>query len=172
MMSPFFSSAVLASICFTPFSFTAPCDISLLASLLLSVKPNENSSFANEADGWILTSRPTRTPTRCSRKCGKPGQLSIPQRRHDQGVTVQKSTAAPLIMFALYSPSNTYDGVFLANYAVINVHDQMTRVTGIASVSVFGAGNTPSASGCGPTAWRRSASPCRRSSTPCSSRTP
>ncbi len=59
----------------------------------------------------------------------------------NQGVTVQKSTAAPLIMFALYSPSNTYDGVFLANYAVININDQMTRVPGIASVQVFGAGN-------------------------------
>jgi hydrophobic/amphiphilic exporter-1 (mainly G- bacteria), HAE1 family len=58
-----------------------------------------------------------------------------------QGVTVQKSTAAPLIMFALSSPNDTYDGVFLANYAVININDQMTRVPGIASVSVFGAGN-------------------------------
>ncbi len=44
-------------------------------------------------------------------------------------------------MFALYSPNNTYDGVFLANYAYININDLMTRVPGIASVSVFGAGN-------------------------------
>ncbi|MEN9732392.1 MAG: hypothetical protein RLZ45_387, partial [Verrucomicrobiota bacterium] len=58
-----------------------------------------------------------------------------------QGVTVQKSTSSPLIMFALYSPDNTYDGVFLANYAVINLNDRMTRVPGIASVTVFGAGN-------------------------------
>jgi len=65
----------------------------------------------------------------------------LPSAVINQGVTVQKSTAAPLIMFALYSPSNTYDGVFLANYAVININDQMTRVPGIASVQVFGAGN-------------------------------
>jgi len=65
----------------------------------------------------------------------------LPSAVNTQGVTVQKSTAAPLIMFALYSPSNTYDGVFLANYAVININDLMTRVPGIASVSVFGAGN-------------------------------
>jgi len=58
----------------------------------------------------------------------------------NQGVTVQKSTAAPLIMFALYSPSNTYDSIFLANYSYININDAMTRVPGIASVSVFGAG--------------------------------
>ena len=43
-------------------------------------------------------------------------------------------------MFALYSPKGSYDNVFLANYAYININDQMTRVKGIASVSVFGAG--------------------------------
>ena len=58
----------------------------------------------------------------------------------NQGVTVQKSTSAPLIMFALYSPHNTYDSIFLANYSYININDQMTRIPGIASVSVFGAG--------------------------------
>src|SRR6266850_2138866 len=58
----------------------------------------------------------------------------------NQGVTVQKSTSSPLIMFALYSPKKTYDSIFLANYSYINVNDQMTRVRGIASVSVFGAG--------------------------------
>ncbi len=58
----------------------------------------------------------------------------------NQGITVQKSTASPLIMFSLFSPNNTYDGIFLANYSYININDAMTRVTGIASVSVFGAG--------------------------------
>src|SRR6516165_4514555 len=58
----------------------------------------------------------------------------------NQGVTVQKSTSSPLIMFALYSPNNTYDNIFLANYSYININDAMTRVPGIASVTVFGAG--------------------------------
>jgi HAE1 family hydrophobic/amphiphilic exporter-1 len=56
------------------------------------------------------------------------------------GVTVQKSTAAPLMIVDLYSPKGTYDNVFLANYAYINLNDQLTRVPGIASVTVFGAG--------------------------------
>ena len=43
-------------------------------------------------------------------------------------------------MFALYSPNGTYDSQFLANYAYINLNDGLTRVPGIASVSVFGAG--------------------------------
>jgi hydrophobic/amphiphilic exporter-1 (mainly G- bacteria), HAE1 family len=56
------------------------------------------------------------------------------------GVTVQKSTMAPLMLVTLYSPKETYDNVFLANYSYINLNDQLTRVPGIASVTVFGAG--------------------------------
>src|SRR6185295_18780602 len=56
------------------------------------------------------------------------------------GVTVQKSLSAPLMILALYSPHETYDSTFVANYAYININDQLTRVPGIASVTVFGAG--------------------------------
>src|SRR5499427_207658 len=56
------------------------------------------------------------------------------------GVTVQKSTAAPLMLIDLFSPKGTYDNIFLANYSYINLNDQLTRVPGIASVTVFGAG--------------------------------
>jgi HAE1 family hydrophobic/amphiphilic exporter-1 len=64
----------------------------------------------------------------------------LPTDVRNYGVTVAKSTSSPLIMFALTSPNGTYDNVFLANYAYININDQMTRVKGIASVTVFGAG--------------------------------
>jgi hydrophobic/amphiphilic exporter-1 (mainly G- bacteria), HAE1 family len=67
-------------------------------------------------------------------------ESQLPSDVRDYGVTVQKSTSAPLIMFALYSPKGSYDGIFLANYAYININDQMTRVAGIASVTIFGAG--------------------------------
>jgi HAE1 family hydrophobic/amphiphilic exporter-1 len=56
------------------------------------------------------------------------------------GVTVQKSVLAPLMLVALFSPRGTYDARFLANYAYINLNDQLTRVKGIGSVQVFGAG--------------------------------
>src|ERR1700741_2014453 len=56
------------------------------------------------------------------------------------GVTVQKTLTAPLMLISLYSPSGTYDAKFLANYAYINLNDQLTRVPGIGSVQVFGAG--------------------------------
>lgn len=64
----------------------------------------------------------------------------LPADVNSYGVTVAKSTSAPYLMFALYSPNNSYDNVFLANYSYININDQMARIKGIASVSVFGAG--------------------------------
>src|SRR6201993_564970 len=56
------------------------------------------------------------------------------------GDTVQKSTTTPLMHPTPYSPKKTYDNIYLPNYSYINLNDQLTRVPGIASVSVFGAG--------------------------------
>src|SRR6202051_5023025 len=64
----------------------------------------------------------------------------LPQDVTNFGVTVQKSVTAPLMVMGLYSPNGTYDSKFLANYAYINLNDQLTRVPGIGSVQVFGAG--------------------------------
>jgi hydrophobic/amphiphilic exporter-1 (mainly G- bacteria), HAE1 family len=57
-----------------------------------------------------------------------------------QGVSVQKSFAAPLMLIALRSPDGRYSSEFLTNYAYINLNDQLTRVPGISNVQVFGAG--------------------------------
>ena len=64
----------------------------------------------------------------------------LPPEVNTAGVTVQKSFSAPLMLVDLYSPNSSYDNVFLANYAYINLVDQLTRVPGIAKVLVFGAG--------------------------------
>ncbi|MDR0532626.1 MAG: multidrug efflux RND transporter permease subunit [Verrucomicrobiales bacterium] len=68
------------------------------------------------------------------------GESQLPSDVRNYGVTVQKSTSSPLIVFALYSDKGEFDNIFLANYAYINLNDQFTRVPGIASVTVFGAG--------------------------------
>jgi HAE1 family hydrophobic/amphiphilic exporter-1 len=64
----------------------------------------------------------------------------LPSEVNAQGVTVQKSTSAPLMLFDLYSSSGQYDAQFLANYAYINLLSPLTRSYGIASVTIFGAG--------------------------------
>ncbi len=67
-------------------------------------------------------------------------QSQLPAQVNAAGVTVQKSFSSPLMLMALYSPSNVYDSIFLANYAYINLVDQLTRSSGIARVQIFGAG--------------------------------
>ena len=64
----------------------------------------------------------------------------LPSSVTQYGVTIQKATTAPLMIVALYSPHGSYDAKFLANYEYININDPVTRVPGIASVQVFGAG--------------------------------
>src|SRR6188474_913460 len=67
-------------------------------------------------------------------------QSQLPADVNNYGVTVKKSTTAPLMLISLYSPKGTYDGIFLANYGYINLFDQLTRVPGIGNVQIFGAG--------------------------------
>ncbi len=67
-------------------------------------------------------------------------QAQLPALVNTAGLQVQKSLSAPLMLVALYSPHGTYDSIFLANYAYINLVDELTRVPGIARVQVFGAG--------------------------------
>jgi HAE1 family hydrophobic/amphiphilic exporter-1 len=67
-------------------------------------------------------------------------QSQLPADVNNYGVTVKKSTTAPLMLISLYSPKGTYDNIFLANYAYINLYDQLTRLPGIGNVQVFGAG--------------------------------
>src|SRR5258708_3326615 len=67
-------------------------------------------------------------------------QSQLPFSVQNYGVTVAKSTSAPLMVISLYSPTGQFDSKFLANYSYINLNDPILRVPGIGSVSVFGAG--------------------------------
>ncbi|HUB02208.1 MAG TPA: multidrug efflux RND transporter permease subunit [Terriglobales bacterium] len=64
----------------------------------------------------------------------------LPTDVNNYGVTVNKSMSSPLMLIALYSPNNQYDNIFLANYAIINLNDALTRVPGVSNVQVYGAG--------------------------------
>src|SRR6185295_3772712 len=57
------------------------------------------------------------------------------------GVTTIKSSPDLLMVVHLYSPDNRYDMVYLRNYAVLQVRDQLARLPGVGEVRVFGAGD-------------------------------
>src|SRR6266851_3746252 len=64
----------------------------------------------------------------------------LPQAVQAQGVTVQQKSTAVLMFVTLTSPNSSYDGLYLANYATINLKDQLSRLPGVGNVNVFGAG--------------------------------
>ncbi len=57
-----------------------------------------------------------------------------------QGVTVQKRSTAILLFVTLTAPDGRYDSLYLANYATINLRDELSRLPGVGNVNVFGAG--------------------------------
>ena len=65
-------------------------------------------------------------------------QARLAQEVLAQGVTVKKVNPSILMVVSLYSPGNTFDSLFLNNYAVLNVRDALLRVPGISQVDMTG----------------------------------
>ena len=66
-------------------------------------------------------------------------QPNLPPDVNQFGLTMRKSTGLPMLIVSLLSPNNSYDALFLANYANINIIDALYRVPGVGEVRIFGA---------------------------------
>ena len=62
----------------------------------------------------------------------------LPPEVSHAGLTIRKKSAALLQIINIYSPKNTYDSVYLSNYATINIVDTLARIKGVGQVSLFG----------------------------------
>ncbi|HVU40037.1 MAG TPA: efflux RND transporter permease subunit, partial [Xanthobacteraceae bacterium] len=65
---------------------------------------------------------------------------SLPPSVQAQGVTTTKKSSSILEFIALVSPDSRFDSLFLSNYAVISVQNELARLKGVGSVTIFGAG--------------------------------
>ncbi|BCR25826.1 efflux RND transporter permease subunit [Aquipseudomonas alcaligenes] len=65
----------------------------------------------------------------------------LPEEVRRQGVKVEKKSSDILQVVTLYSPDNSKDPVFISNYALINVIDELKRLPGVGDVSQFGSKN-------------------------------
>ena len=64
----------------------------------------------------------------------------LPEEVRRYGLSVQKSLGGPgMLMIAVNSPTNTYDSLYIANYASIYIKDELARIRGVGTVSVFGS---------------------------------
>ena len=68
-------------------------------------------------------------------------QPFLPPDVNQNGMVIRKSTGMALLLITVYSPKSTYDALFLANYATINIVDPLYRIPGVGQVIVFGAGD-------------------------------
>jgi hydrophobic/amphiphilic exporter-1 (mainly G- bacteria), HAE1 family len=67
--------------------------------------------------------------------------LAIPQLPAEvsrAGLSVRKKSAALLQVINIYSPKNTFDSIYLSNYATINIIDTLARIKGVGQVQLFG----------------------------------
>lgn len=68
-------------------------------------------------------------------------QSSLPEPVVVQGVTVQKQSSNIVMFLTMSTQDSLYNGLYLTNYAKLNLVDQLTRVPGVGAVNVMGAGN-------------------------------
>ncbi|WP_417457670.1 efflux RND transporter permease subunit [Kordiimonas sp.] len=65
----------------------------------------------------------------------------LPEVTRRLGVTTVKSSPDLTMVVHLRSPNERYDMLYLRNYAVLNVKDQLARIQGVGQVQIFGAGD-------------------------------
>ncbi|AZD08932.1 RND efflux system, inner membrane transporter [Pseudomonas chlororaphis] len=65
----------------------------------------------------------------------------LPEEVRQYGVTTQKQSPTPLMYVSLLSPDNSYDSLYLRNYLTLHVKDELSRLSGIGDVGVYGSGD-------------------------------
>jgi len=65
----------------------------------------------------------------------------LPEVTRALGVTTVKSSPDLTMVVHLKSPNHRYDMLYLRNYAVLNVKDQLAKIEGVGSVQLFGSGD-------------------------------
>ena len=68
-------------------------------------------------------------------------QPNLPPEVSQFGLSMRKRTGLPMLIVGLYSPRQTHDALFLANYTNINILDAIYRVPGVGEARIFGAGD-------------------------------
>ena len=63
----------------------------------------------------------------------------LPEEVRRIGVTVNKSTPDLLLVVQMFSPDGRYDPLYISNYAILQVREQLRRIEGVGEVRLFGA---------------------------------
>jgi len=69
----------------------------------------------------------------------KQAEPRLPLEVRRQGVTVEKGSSSFLQVLAFTSPDGRFDDLYISNYVLLNVLDQLKRLPGTTNVQIFGA---------------------------------
>ncbi|MBU6179796.1 MAG: efflux RND transporter permease subunit, partial [Verrucomicrobia bacterium] len=64
----------------------------------------------------------------------------LPEEVRRFGVVTVKSSPDMTLVVHLLSPNDRYDEIYLRNYATLNVKDELSRLSGVGQVQIFGGG--------------------------------
>ncbi|MCW0347298.1 multidrug efflux RND transporter permease subunit OqxB [Pantoea ananatis] len=67
-------------------------------------------------------------------------EARLPEDVRRLGITTQKMSPTLTLVVHLFSPENTYDSLYLRNYATLKVKDELARLPGVGQIQIFGAG--------------------------------
>lgn len=67
------------------------------------------------------------------------GEARLPEEVRRIGVNTQKASPDLMMVVHMYSPDDTYDQTYIANYATLQVTDVLNRIKGVGAVRLFGA---------------------------------
>ncbi len=109
-------------------------------NMLYMQSTNANDGTLQETVTFDVESDPNIDQVNVQNRLAQ-AQPNLPPDVNQFGFTLRKSTGFPMLLIALYSPKGTYNSLFLANYANININDALFRVNGVGDVRVFGAGD-------------------------------
>jgi hydrophobe/amphiphile efflux-1 (HAE1) family protein len=66
-------------------------------------------------------------------------QPQLPEEVQRNGVITQKNSPDILLVVFMLSPDDTFDQLYISNYALLQVRDQLLRLDGIGDIQIFGA---------------------------------
>jgi HAE1 family hydrophobic/amphiphilic exporter-1 len=112
--------------------------VSGVPGMLYMLSTNANSGSESLSVTFDISTDPNLDQVNVQNRVSQ-ALSSLPTDVSQFGVTIRQSTGSPMLLVSLYSPHQSYDSLFLANYNNINVVDALFRVPGVGDVTVFGA---------------------------------
>ncbi|MCF6174586.1 MAG: multidrug efflux RND transporter permease subunit [Victivallaceae bacterium] len=62
----------------------------------------------------------------------------LPEEVKRQGISTKEQSTNMLLIVNIFSPGNSYDELFLNNYTLLNIRDEIARIPGVGNASLFG----------------------------------